>query len=501
MEVQPASTGSVRSILRDRNTPGTGQSVRFFSRDAYHVISPDVSELEFDQDAPCMDSEAFLEKLKLVSPERNPVQAVSISAKDSSLSTSPPDNVVDMFSPPRHDSSAKSRKPPPFQPRHPPRMGNSSGSSSHSRSDSGSLSGSNSQSLSSITIPMLPEDMPSLFNISQEHELAEIPVSLEGSLCDDAINQYICTPASTSTPNQDRSAPPPRTILSPDGTVFHSIMPSTPTEGPTLFHSFSNTTNERTSTTAFFTPNAPQSKTVNDTAFYTPENPHSGSLSASQVDALVLAPKQTTSISPSGTSDGFVIHSQEELVASLREQLSIQHQLASQFEIDLSARDELVSLLSTQLQNSEANAEKHRKELERRQNAMRALRRKVNELEKICRGLEDEVERSREESFERSVMDEASEGALVVLHGSIGQLKGELEKVKENEAKVRQECETLKDEVEGFRDERQRMEEAERELKEIVESKTKVERDRDQVSAYSIQIDTASNYLFSLLRT
>ena len=35
--------GSVRSILRDRNTPASGQNVRFFSRDAYRVISPDVS--------------------------------------------------------------------------------------------------------------------------------------------------------------------------------------------------------------------------------------------------------------------------------------------------------------------------------------------------------------------------------------------------------------------------------------------------------------------------
>src|SRR6266550_3961646 len=36
--------GSVRSILRDPNTPGTGQNVRFFSRDAYKTISPDTSQ-------------------------------------------------------------------------------------------------------------------------------------------------------------------------------------------------------------------------------------------------------------------------------------------------------------------------------------------------------------------------------------------------------------------------------------------------------------------------
>ncbi|KAK7688497.1 hypothetical protein QCA50_008035 [Cerrena zonata] len=34
---------SLRSILRPGNTPGTGQSVRFFSRDAYKIITPDIS--------------------------------------------------------------------------------------------------------------------------------------------------------------------------------------------------------------------------------------------------------------------------------------------------------------------------------------------------------------------------------------------------------------------------------------------------------------------------
>lgn len=38
-----ARGGSVRSILKDKQTPGTGQSVRFFSRDAYRVITPDTS--------------------------------------------------------------------------------------------------------------------------------------------------------------------------------------------------------------------------------------------------------------------------------------------------------------------------------------------------------------------------------------------------------------------------------------------------------------------------
>ena len=127
----------------------------------------------------------------------------------------------------------------------------------------------------------------------------------------------------------------------------------------------------------------------------------------------------------------------------------MQQQLVSQFDVDLTARDELVTLLSTQLSIAEAGAEKYRNEAKRRQGAMRMLRRKVGELEKICRGLEEEVERSREESFERSVMDEASEGALIVLQGSIGQLKAELEKAREDEVKVREERDVLKAEVDA----------------------------------------------------
>lgn len=44
--------GSIRSILKPNNTPGTGQSVRFFSRDAYRVISPEQSSAsEIDESA------------------------------------------------------------------------------------------------------------------------------------------------------------------------------------------------------------------------------------------------------------------------------------------------------------------------------------------------------------------------------------------------------------------------------------------------------------------
>src|SRR5271170_7826931 len=47
-----AGSTSVRSILREPNTPGTGQSVRFFSRDHFKVISPRASTASSPANSP-----------------------------------------------------------------------------------------------------------------------------------------------------------------------------------------------------------------------------------------------------------------------------------------------------------------------------------------------------------------------------------------------------------------------------------------------------------------
>lgn len=57
--------GSVRSILREANTPGSGQNVRFFSRDAYKVISPDTSASAPDSSAEHAQSQPdFAQKMQ-----------------------------------------------------------------------------------------------------------------------------------------------------------------------------------------------------------------------------------------------------------------------------------------------------------------------------------------------------------------------------------------------------------------------------------------------------
>ena len=48
--------GSRRSILRDRNTPATGQSVRFFSRDAFKLMTPEGSTTSEQGDSPSQEN-------------------------------------------------------------------------------------------------------------------------------------------------------------------------------------------------------------------------------------------------------------------------------------------------------------------------------------------------------------------------------------------------------------------------------------------------------------
>lgn len=87
-----------------------------------------------------------------------------------------------------------------------------------------------------------------------------------------------------------------------------------------------------------------------------------------------------------------------ELVNSLREQLKLQQAINCQYEVDIEARDELVSMLQTRLKYSEEVIVQYCAELENRQMSNKSMGSTIARLEKLCRGLEEELERSREES-------------------------------------------------------------------------------------------------------
>lgn len=127
---------------------------------------------------------------------------------------------------------------------------------------------------------------------------------------------------------------------------------------------------------------------------------------------------------------------EESLIFSLQTQLDLQTELCGQFEADLRARDELVEVLRNKLiEAEEDDAKKVR--------FLRAWKNKVAELERTCQFLEDEVEGSRQESMDRSVMDEASSEALRMLHRQIAALERERDAWRRTEAVLREELRRL----------------------------------------------------------
>ena len=109
---------------------------------------------------------------------------------------------------------------------------------------------------------------------------------------------------------------------------------------------------------------------------------------------------------------------EENLIYSLQAQLTLQTEICSQFEADLRAKDEMVELLGKRLADME-------KQENQRKSALKQWKNKVQELERAVRILEEEVDTSRQESMERSVMDEASGEALRMLHRQIAGLEKE----------------------------------------------------------------------------
>ena len=109
--------------------------------------------------------------------------------------------------------------------------------------------------------------------------------------------------------------------------------------------------------------------------------------------------------------------------------------------------------------------------------------RRVQELERTCRYLEEEVEGSRHDSMERSVMDEASGEALRMLHRQIAVLEKEKAEWGRAEVGLREEVATLEalvkersEDIMGLKETLWTRDESERELKEgIREAKEQME--------------------------
>ena len=114
---------------------------------------------------------------------------------------------------------------------------------------------------------------------------------------------------------------------------------------------------------------------------------------------------------------------EEDLINALRTQVALRTELCSQYEVDLKARDELVEIMGKKLSHVE-------KEDVIRKNALRSWKKKVQDLERVCRRLEEE---SPQENVERRVMHEASGEVLRMLHKQIATLEKESDWLKKEQ--------------------------------------------------------------------
>ncbi|KAG2363990.1 hypothetical protein BDR07DRAFT_1375382 [Suillus spraguei] len=334
---RPSLEGSVRSILRDPKTPGSGQNVRFFSRDAHKAITPDASAS---------------------SSEPSPISFAD------RLARVPRPSAIDVFA---------------------------------------------------------EVDTSNLFNLSPGNE---IPQGLKTPMLDTAIEIPEGSPQETSTPFRGLPDIPVDAsfALSPTSSTFSAEISIPPTSPP---------------------PRTRRSRALSDTVFQTMLRKHAPEADINDTSnaSLVLVSEPPDPFRANATTyytPGTMIpptppqptHSrtaskEEDIIWNLRTQLALSQELCAQYEIDLGARDELVQALTKRAEVAEKEKEKSR-------NVLRSWKKKAGELERMCRTLEEEVDTSRQESLERSLMDEASGEALRMLHRQISQLEREKEALQDH---------------------------------------------------------------------
>ncbi|KAJ7730391.1 hypothetical protein DFH07DRAFT_993983 [Mycena maculata] len=493
-----AKSASVRSILRDRNTPGTGQNVRFFSRDAYKVLSPDQSiDTEYQSvmtqpaaatPAPATQQESFLERLQRSgSADSNTSSGSMPRFASTSKSNKSRPTVAEIFSP---LGSPEATTAPPAET-------------------------STSQLMSELP-PLPTPDFTDFFDMSQELDMPIMPPPGLGFEVDMPANDHAetegeGTKAMTSTPYREKGKGKEREIeidvaapTAVDETIFHAKekAPRLPSAlhdrsnsfsfGQTMFYSLAHDDSKRSSASSAIgmgafpssakssplfakdsssraSSPAPASKgrsrALSDTVFMSMLSPSaSPSSKAPEADindessSDLVVYSSPTALKPE--PDPFSAHAttyytpatppepaaarahertgskEEDRIFALQTQLALQTELCGQFEADLRARDELVSVLGKKLSEVE-------KEESKRRGALRQWKKKVGELERACRFLEEEVEESRHESMERSVMDEASSEALRTLHRQIAMLERDKEGARRVEEVLREEVGAL----------------------------------------------------------
>ncbi|KAI0764093.1 hypothetical protein BC629DRAFT_1293656 [Irpex lacteus] len=391
---------SIRSILKPNNAPGTGQSVRFFARDAFRTISPEQSSAsEFE------DPSLLNRMQRSASSSRPSVQSVfatppshledipSTPAVNSILQPIPPPDLGNIF-----DLSAE--EPPTIPPGYAAPMLDSAIEISEGSEKSMSLNVIDERDDSEDFISADAVDVSPTIKVPAKHDRSH-SFSFGQNLLH-SLAAESSAPRHTPSPNRNRA-------LS-DTNIFTSMIRS------------------RSSSRASDTHPAEVNDTSNDIVVYqAPErDPFAAHAMTYYTPGTMMPP------SPPPSNHTRTASKEEDLIWSLRTQLTLQEEMCAQYESDLAARDETVEVLTHRLEEAD-------KELDRRKGVIRSWRKRVAELERCVRVLEDDVERSREESMDRSVMDEASDEALRELQRRIGEMEREKQERDSNEEVLRRE--------------------------------------------------------------
>jgi hypothetical protein len=356
-------------------------------------------------------------------------------------------------------------------------------------------------------MPIPPPEVTNIFDMSQR-DLPPITAHAAAPLLDDAVEIYETDQSMDDETQQILPRTSPTVTLLPkemDQTAYHSMETSkAPSHdrsqsfsfGQTVFHAMPKAKPGAFGNAPPVEPSPGRNRAVSESMFHTlsrnknPELEINDPNPASIVLYMASSADRAPNLSPSPPEpDPFRVNAttfytpgtllppspptavvghvrkpskEDDLIWSLRTQLALQQELCAQYEVDLGARDALVSVLTQRVETAD-------KENEKRRGVVRGWKKKVHELERLCRNLEEEVDRSREESLERSVMDEASGEALRQLHGQIAGLereKGELVRnslvILDPSARVKE----MEEEVAKLREELQQRDEAVDDLQE-----------------------------------
>lgn len=474
--------GSTRSILRDPSTPGTGQNVRFFSRDAYNELSPNQS---METNVPILPN--MLDTSLGIKTGSDALGSAAVRISPTASSSKQRPKLKEVFGHVTGDAGFAHKRSPsersnPFDvpdfdvsldlPPLPPGLGFTvdepfmSADAIFQQTLDGAVTSNGSSSPRMTSTPYRPdkgkakEQTPPL-NMDQgisraQGHAADISMDSNDSFGQGATVFYSINNHSQE-PDPDRSSGTSSSIIS-SGSEAKS---PAETDSPTSISSISSSRKIKS-----------RSRALSDSMFQSMLRSRDGATSIEPSEQAASThptppyglnvdpfsahaneywtPQSMTPVTPPKNMHSRGNSKEQNILLSLQTQLTIQTELCGQYETDLRAKDELLSIIEKKLDSTAKDDAK-------RKSALRLWRKKVADLERAVRYLEDEVDHSRSESVERSVIDEASTEALRMLHRQIAGLEKEKGDLHRREDGFRHDIASLENLLREQTDEAQRL--------------------------------------------